>query len=104
MTENSRSIVTVSIAGEEYTIRAYASPEYTLRCAEHVDQTIAQILSRSALIEAQKIGILAALSVTNQLFEARAELAALRAEMDRAAARLADDVDAAARGDLASSR
>lgn len=99
-----RNIVTVTIAGEEYRIRAYASADYTLRCAEHVDRTIADILSSSALIEDHRVGILAALSVTNQLFEARAQLEALQAEVARGAEKLASDVEAVVSGGLAPSR
>jgi cell division protein ZapA len=99
-----RNVVTVTIAGEEYTIRAYASPEYTVRCAAHVDRTISEIMVQAPLTEGHRVGILAALSLTNQLFEARAELDALQERFARAAEELAGDVEAATGGDLAPSR
>ncbi len=89
-----KSSVTVRIAGDEYTIRAEATPEYMRRCAEYVDRTISQILEKSGLVEGHKAAILAALSLSDQLFQARAELEALRQEFANASAKLAAEIDA----------
>jgi len=98
-----KSSVTVTIAGEDYTIRAEATPEYMRRCAEYVDRTIAQILEKSGLVEGHKAAILAALSLSDQLFQARAELDALHREFANATDKLAAEVDATLEaGDLAS--
>lgn len=95
MSESRRkSVVTVEIAGEEYTIRSEASPEYTRECAAYVDQTLTRLKDQVSLVEAHKAAILAALSLTDQLFQARAELEALRAEIARSAGRLAADIRA----------
>jgi cell division protein ZapA len=99
---NQPNVVTVQIAGEEYTIRTPASADYTRDCAAHVDRTIQEILSAGPFMQVQKAGILAALAVTDQLFQARREAEELRAELDRLAVRLRTDVDARlAKGDLA---
>ncbi|MGH7507397.1 MAG: cell division protein ZapA [Longimicrobiales bacterium] len=92
--KNPTTVVTVDIAGEEYAIRSHASPEYTRECAAYVDRTIAEILQGGSLIQAHKAGILAALAVTDQLFQARMEADALRAEVARVAGKLASDIDA----------
>lgn len=76
--ERERSSVTVRIAGEEHTIRANVEPEYTRKCAHLVDERIQQIRSRSGLLESHKAAILAALSITDELFQAREELSAAR--------------------------
>jgi cell division protein ZapA len=89
-----KSVVTVVIAGEEYTIRADATPEYTIKCAEYVDRTISQIERQGGLVEAHKAAILAALALTDQLFQAQAETEALRGELARRSAELADDIEA----------
>nr|PZN89782.1 MAG: hypothetical protein DIU52_11415 [bacterium] len=100
-----KSTVTVTIAGEEYTIRAEAAPEYMRRCAALVDQTVSQVMRQGALVEAHKAAILAALSLSDQLFQARAEAEALRREIARLAARLTADIEASVpAGDLASPR
>ncbi|MBI4543908.1 MAG: cell division protein ZapA [Gemmatimonadetes bacterium] len=92
---DARSVVTVEIAGEEYKLRSDAPPEYTRECAAYLDQTLAEIHRQVTLIEAQKAAILAALSLTDQLFQARAQADALRREVARLAGRLAEEVEAA---------
>jgi len=70
VTESIRESVTVRIAGEEHTIRSNAEPAYTTRCAEHVDQRIYEIKKQVGLLEGHKVAILAALSITDELFQA----------------------------------
>ncbi len=70
MTDQKRESVTVRIAGEEHTIRSSAQPEYTTRCAAHVDQRIHEIKRQVGLVEGHKVAILAALSITDELFQA----------------------------------
>ena len=70
MTDQGRESVTVRIAGEEHTIRSSAEPAYTTRCAAHVDQRIHEIKKQVGLVEGHKAAILAALSITDELFQA----------------------------------
>lgn len=99
---NKPNVVTVQIAGEDYTLRTPASADYTRDCATHVDRTIQEILASGPFMQVPKAGILAALAVTDQLFQARREAQELRAEMERLSARLSADVDARlAEADLA---
>ena len=81
--------VTVRIAGEEHVIRANAAPEYTVSCARLVDDRIQEIRKAAGLIEGHKAAILAALSITDEFFQAREEL-------DRLRGSIAGAVDAAA--------
>ena len=77
-----RNSVTVSIAGDEHTIRSSAEPEYTRSCARLVNERIQEILRRSpGLLEPHKAAILAALSLTDELFQAQAELEAVREDV-----------------------
>src|SRR5690606_37562996 len=94
MSDQAKSVVTVEIAGEEYTLRADTTPEYAKECAAHVDRTITEILQGGSLIQTHKAAILAALSLTDQLFQARRETQALRDEIGRLAAGLTADVRA----------
>ena len=84
-----RSSVTVRIAGEEHTIRANAEPDYMRMCARYVDERISDIRSKGGLIETHKATILAALSISDELFQAREELERLRREVAARAAGLA---------------
>ena len=87
--------VTVRIAGEEYTIRASAEPAYTRRCAELVDDRIHQIRLQAGTIDHLKASILAALSITDELFQAEDDLKRLSSETVRRASELEGRVQAA---------
>ena len=63
--------VTVRIAGEEHTIRSNAAPEYTKECAQYVDDRVAEIKRQLGMIEGHKAAILAALSIADELLQAR---------------------------------
>jgi cell division protein ZapA (FtsZ GTPase activity inhibitor) len=89
-----RTVATVEIAGEQYTIRSEASVEYTEACARHVNDTIDEIMARGRLVEAHKAAILAALALADQLFQARQEAEGLRSELARDAARLLAEIEA----------
>jgi len=90
-----RNTVSVVIAGEEYKLRSDATPDYTRECAAFVDRTLGEVLQHPGTVEGHKAAILAALSITDQLFQARAELELIRSEMARLSAKLAADVQAA---------
>jgi cell division protein ZapA len=63
--------VKVMIGGEEYTVRSDLPPEYTREVAGYVDQALKKVLSSGGLVETHKAAILAALDITNELFQAR---------------------------------
>lgn len=73
--------VTVRIAGEEHAIRSEAEPDYTRSCAQFVDDAISEVKENVNLIETHKAVILAALSITDQLFQARGELERVSQEL-----------------------
>ncbi len=66
-------VVSLQIAGEEYTIRAHATPEHARACAAHVDAAMREIM-RASSIPRDRAAILAALAITDELFQARAAL------------------------------
>ena len=63
--------VRVMIGGEEYTVRSDLSPEYTREVAGYVDQALKKVLAQGGLVETHKAAILAALDITNELFQAK---------------------------------
>ncbi len=71
----------VRIVGEEYTIRSAVPPEVTRAIAEHVDTAIRQVLENPAITDKGKAAILAAMSITDELFRERAAQAELAEEM-----------------------
>jgi cell division protein ZapA len=99
-----RTLVTVTIAGEEYTLRSEATPEYTRECAKYVDATIADIQRQSrTLMEPHKAAILAALSIVDQYFKAARDLESVGSESESIATRLCEKIEERlASSDLAS--
>lgn len=90
--------VTVRIAGEEHTIRANADADYTRACARFVDARFQDIREKSGLVETHRVAILAALSITDQLFRAREEVERLRREAAQQSHALAERVESALDG------
>lgn len=63
----------VTICGEDYTIRSDSPPDHTRAVAAYVDAKIREVLESAAVVESQKAAILAALQITDELFQARAD-------------------------------
>ncbi len=89
-----RKAVTVRIAGEEHAIRSSAPPDYTRQCARLVDERITEIRRRSGLVEGHRAAILAALSITDEYFQAKDELDRLRQDVAARAADLTERIQA----------
>ena len=62
----------VTIVGEEYTIKSDLSSERTREVAAYVDAAIRQVMASASVVESHKEAILAALSITDELFKERA--------------------------------
>ncbi|HUU26206.1 MAG TPA: cell division protein ZapA [archaeon] len=82
MVEERINSTRVTIFGETYNIRSQAEPEYTQMVAEHVNQTMQSIKKKVGLQEALKIAILAAMSITDELFQSRDAAEQIREELD----------------------
>lgn len=78
-----KNVVRVTILGDEYSIRSDQSPERTRAVAEHVDNVIKQTMKAGNIVDAQKGAILAALSITDELFDAREAGGELAGSMKR---------------------
>jgi len=73
--------VKVMICDEEYTVRSELDPEYTRQVAGHVDQAIRRVLHAGPMVESHKAAILAALAITDELFESRKQQAEMAARL-----------------------
>ncbi len=67
--------IRVSIFGEEYPLRAEgeADTEYMTRVADHVDRAMRKIADRSPSMPTNKVAILAALNITDEMFSSQRE-------------------------------
>ena len=68
---NEKHAVRVTIGGEEFTVRSEHSPEYTAEVAAYVDQALQRVRDMVPMADSHKAAILAALSITDELFQAR---------------------------------
>jgi len=83
-----KTVVRVEILGDEYSIRSDATPEHTRAVAEHVDRVIRETMRTGNIVETHKGAILAALSITDELFQARAGGGDLVEDMKRLSAEI----------------
>jgi cell division protein ZapA len=65
--------IKVTICGEDYSIRSEAPPEHTRAVAAYVDAKIREVLESATVVESHKAAILAALQITDELFQSRAD-------------------------------
>jgi cell division protein ZapA len=63
--------VKVTIGGEEYTVKSELPPEYTREVAAYVDAALKRVKDMVPMVESHKAAILAALAITDELFQAR---------------------------------
>jgi cell division protein ZapA len=85
-----KHVVKVRIIGEEYSIRSEAPPERVRAVADYVDRIIRQVMSGGVgtVMESHRAAILAALQITDELFQAREDAA----EVDRSLEALGAEV------------
>ncbi len=84
-----KNAVKVVIVDEEYTVRSELDPEYTREVAAHVDAAIRRVLASGPLVESHKAAILAALAITDELFQSKREQAELARRLKALSAELA---------------
>ncbi|TFG63620.1 MAG: cell division protein ZapA [Gemmatimonadales bacterium] len=73
MTDASRTAVRVTIFGDEYALRSEAGADYTRACAAHVDERVQSVHVSGHVSEPHKAAILAAMQITDELFQVRAD-------------------------------
>ncbi|HEX7336659.1 MAG TPA: cell division protein ZapA [Gemmatimonadales bacterium] len=66
-----KNAVRVFIGGEEYTVRSELPPEYTREVAAYLDAALKRVRDTLPMVESHKAAILAALAITDELFQAR---------------------------------
>lgn len=63
--------VTVTISGSEYTLRSGGNPEYVRKLAAYVDRKIAEVESSAHDLPPNRLAILAALNIADELGRSR---------------------------------
>ncbi|MBS3948122.1 MAG: cell division protein ZapA [Dethiobacter sp.] len=75
--------VQVRIYGEEYTMKSDAAPEYMKRVAQYVDEKMRQIGHNSNRFGLNKLAVLTAVNMADELFRVRKELRDLEELLDK---------------------
>ena len=84
-----KNAVRVMIVDEEYTVRSELDPDYTREVAAYVDTAIRRVLQAGPMVESHKAAILAALALTDELFQSRKQRQELAQRLRQMAADLA---------------
>ncbi len=63
--------VEFNLLGQHYAIKSDAAPEYVKQLVAHVEKIIKQIQSGGAPQDPQKVAVLAALYIADELFQSR---------------------------------
>jgi cell division protein ZapA len=66
-----KNAVKVTIGGEEFTVRSEFPPEYTREVATYLDAALKRVRDSMPMVETHQAAILAALAITDELFQAR---------------------------------
>ncbi len=74
-------VTTVTIYGQEYSVRGGEDPQYVREIAAYVDERMREISSASGQITSLRVAILAALNITDELFQQREGLQRTRKEV-----------------------
>ena len=90
--------VRVNIYGREYSIRGEGDPSYVSEIAHYVDMKMRQMTDNVTMASSAKVAILAALNVTDELFQKERQLRELEEGHGKALGRLADRIEAALEG------
>ncbi len=83
------------ILGQRYTIRSDASPEYIRELVAYMEAKVREIQKGAPSQDSLKVSILAALTIVDELFQAREGLAAQEADLARTIQGLIERLQAA---------
>jgi cell division protein ZapA len=100
---HAKQAVKVVIGGEEYSVRSEVPPEYTREVAAYLDAALKRVRDSLPMIETHKAAILAALAITDELFQARREDRQIADRVTRMADEFARMLPPAKRGQRAAS-
>ena len=88
-----KSTEKVEIFGQEYKIKGAGNPQYIHRIAGYVDKKMREIAHSSGIMSQSRIAILAALNITDELYQEREKKTNVQKELERQAERLGDLLD-----------
>jgi cell division protein ZapA len=91
----------VVIYNQTYNLRSDHDPSYIQNLAEYVDQRMNEIARATMTVDSLRVAILAALQLTDELFQARKDLKQTEEEIADRSAKYAELLDQFLRADVA---
>lgn len=73
--------VAVHIRGEKYAIRSDADPTYVRKLASFVDSRLEEVRNTTQIVSTQKLAVLAALNIADELFQERRKRTTLKEQV-----------------------
>lgn len=94
MEDQRENLVRVSIYGQEYTVKAKANVDYIADVAKHVDREMRKVEEGLPSTQsAMRIAILAAMSITDELFSIKRENDRILDQVEHKAGSLVEAID-----------
>jgi len=81
-------VTAVQIFGREYKIRGHADQDYILDMAKYVDDKMKELAANSSLPSQDRLAILVALNIADELFQERAKSSETINDVEKRADRL----------------
>jgi cell division protein ZapA len=85
-----KSTEKVEIFGQEYKIKGVGNPQYIHKIAGYVDKKMREIAHSSGIMSQSRIAILAALNITDELYQIRDSKEKAVQDMEQQAAKLGE--------------
>lgn len=85
-----KSTEKVEIFGQEYKIKGVGNPQYIHKIAGYVDKKMREIAHSSGIMSQSRIAILAALNITDELYQVRETREKAELELESQAAKLGE--------------
>lgn len=85
-----KSTEKVEIFGQEYKIKGVGNPQYIHKIAGYVDKKMREIAHSSGIMSQSRIAILAALNITDELYQVRETREKAEIELESKAAKLGE--------------
>jgi cell division protein ZapA len=88
-----KNATTVEIFGREYKIRGVGDETYIQKIASYVDEKMREVSTGSSLPSNDRLAILAALNIADELFQARKQSSDVHSSIEQRAHRLISILD-----------
>ena len=88
-----KNATTVEIFGREYKIRGVADEQYILKVAGYVDKKMREVSTGSSLPSHDRLAILAALNIADELFQERKQSSDVQNNIEQKAHKLIGILD-----------